>query len=430
MTNHHVLLAVTGMSPQVVTETLYAIHREGRRWPDDIRVITTRLGAERISQSLLEQDILANLCRDYNLAMPKFTLDHIMVVPDSEGEPVNDARTLPDHEALADFITRTVCELTREPEANEPAISIHASLAGGRKTMTFYLGYAMSLFARHEDCLSHVLVSEAFESQPDFFYPTPKPNSFLSRSGERLDASQAEVVLADIPFIRHREYLPGRFHHLRDGVRFRSLIDLINLSQVPERIEVVLNDAGLSLVIGHRENPGIVEVPMNPAEYLAYRMVVRQNQFGAETIRLPSKEVPDTDLAWLFLEEAAIVFGTPFDEDSSLTQILDAVEEANEVNRAWVSNRTVDSLRQGMRQTFLSERLNRIGETLREYLPEKLQQLLEIRQLIHDGRKLTQAELDRRGTRGQKGADYATMLNCSQFRLQPKDAPIATEHRG
>ena len=44
-----ILLAVTGLSPQIVTETLYALAVEGEpRWmPTEIRIITTRRGAEK-----------------------------------------------------------------------------------------------------------------------------------------------------------------------------------------------------------------------------------------------------------------------------------------------------------------------------------------------------------------------------------------------
>ncbi|NLV24760.1 MAG: TIGR02584 family CRISPR-associated protein, partial [Deltaproteobacteria bacterium] len=38
-----VLLAVCGLSPQVITETLYALHQQGRQ-VDAVRVLTTRQG--------------------------------------------------------------------------------------------------------------------------------------------------------------------------------------------------------------------------------------------------------------------------------------------------------------------------------------------------------------------------------------------------
>ena len=43
----NILLAVVGLSPQVVTETLYALHQQGRG-VDAIHLITTREGKEAI----------------------------------------------------------------------------------------------------------------------------------------------------------------------------------------------------------------------------------------------------------------------------------------------------------------------------------------------------------------------------------------------
>jgi CRISPR-associated protein (TIGR02584 family) len=44
-----ILLAVTGLSPQIVTETLYALGVKGSPvWvPTEVRIITTRWGAEQ-----------------------------------------------------------------------------------------------------------------------------------------------------------------------------------------------------------------------------------------------------------------------------------------------------------------------------------------------------------------------------------------------
>ena len=42
-----ILLSITGMTPQVVTETLYAIYKqEPERFPEEIYIITTKIGAE------------------------------------------------------------------------------------------------------------------------------------------------------------------------------------------------------------------------------------------------------------------------------------------------------------------------------------------------------------------------------------------------
>ena len=49
-----ILLSITGMTPQVVTETLYAIYKsEPEHFPEEIYIITTQKGAEKIRTNLL-----------------------------------------------------------------------------------------------------------------------------------------------------------------------------------------------------------------------------------------------------------------------------------------------------------------------------------------------------------------------------------------
>ena len=76
--------------------------------------------------------------------------------------------------------------------------------------MGFYLGYAMSLFGRPQDCLSHVLVASPFEANQQFFYPTRESRIIYTLPPEQrpLDTRDAKVILAEIPFVRLREGLP------------------------------------------------------------------------------------------------------------------------------------------------------------------------------------------------------------------------------
>lgn len=212
MAKKNLLVAVTGMHPQVVTETLYGIiiskPEEGFAWPDEIKIITTQLGKENITKECITPEDgsigkLKQLCLDYDMPFPKLTVEDVLVVPDSNGQLVNDARTKEDQEALADFIVSTVAELRN----NESYDQIHASIAGGRKTMTFFLGYALSLFANKGDKLSHVLVGGEYENKQDFYYPTPYTKAIKTKDNTFIDAKQATVMLADIPFIRQRKTL-------------------------------------------------------------------------------------------------------------------------------------------------------------------------------------------------------------------------------
>jgi CRISPR-associated protein NE0113 (Cas_NE0113) len=127
------------------------------------------------------------------------------VITGADGKPLDDILTDADNVAVADFITEQVRALTADP-----AVSLHVTIAGGRKTMGLYIGYALSLFGRSQDRLSHVLVSPPFESLTEFFYPSPRTQVIRDRDGQPLDAKEARVHLGQIPFVRLRDGLPKR----------------------------------------------------------------------------------------------------------------------------------------------------------------------------------------------------------------------------
>lgn len=218
-----ILLCVSGLSPQIVTETLYALTVTGksRFVPTEIHLLTTADGADRARLTLLSEEPgwFQRLRREHGLPDIRFTLDHIHILRDGEGRLLCDIRSVADNEAIADAITAKVRELTADPDS-----AIHASIAGGRKTMGFYLGYALSLFGRPQDRLSHVLVSSPFESNPNFFYPARVERVIFATSPDQrpLDASSATVTLADIPFVRLRDGLQESLLH--EGASFGDAV--------------------------------------------------------------------------------------------------------------------------------------------------------------------------------------------------------------
>lgn len=81
-----ILLAVTGLSPQVVTETVYtlAVRQSPPFVPTEVRLITTAEGAERAQLALLSEDPgwFYRLCRDYTLPHIVFDRNHIAILSD------------------------------------------------------------------------------------------------------------------------------------------------------------------------------------------------------------------------------------------------------------------------------------------------------------------------------------------------------------
>ncbi|NDP40793.1 MAG: TIGR02584 family CRISPR-associated protein [Rhodoferax sp.] len=148
-----VLLVVSGLSPQIVTETIYALALAGesRFVPTEVHIITTKEGAQKAELSLLSTDLgwFHKLCDDYQLPAIAFNRDHIHVMQDANGQDMSDIRSIEDNSAAADYITAQVRAFSSDDKC-----ALHVSIAGGRKTMGFYLGYALSLYGRPQDRLS------------------------------------------------------------------------------------------------------------------------------------------------------------------------------------------------------------------------------------------------------------------------------------
>lgn len=235
-----VLLAVTGLTPQIVTETLYALAvAQTLPWiPTEVRLITTAEGAERARLSLLDpkEGQFHALCRDYGLTGKiAFPSENIMVICDASGAALADIRTPEDNTLAADALLAEVRALCADESC-----TLHVSIAGGRKTMGFFLGYALSLFGRSQDRLSHVLVNEPFESLREFYFPPAEPRVLHTSKGRPIHTADAQVSLAEIPFVRLRDGLPREA--LAHGAPFASIVRAAQLAVDPPALRFDLKN--------------------------------------------------------------------------------------------------------------------------------------------------------------------------------------------
>lgn len=269
------LLCVTGLFPQVVTETLYAlaVTRAAPFVPDEVRVISTAEGIKRARLMLLahDQDQFGRLCRDYALAGIRFDDSCLHVLQGKDG-PLVDIRDERDNEYAADHLTRLVASLTSDPER-----ALHVSIAGGRKTLGFYAGYALSLFGRAQDRLSHVLVNEPFEANSSFFYPPPDGRVLIVEQTRPVSTTEARIDLAEIPFVRLRHGLPPS--RLGEGLSFGEAVALADGRLGPPTLRIDLA-AGLLSCSGQ-------PVPVPPMPLAVYAAVAERGQISAREIEQP-----------------------------------------------------------------------------------------------------------------------------------------------
>lgn len=306
--SRRILIAVTGLSPQVITETIYALAvKNAYPWiPHEVHLITTIRGAENARLKLLssEPGWFHRLRADYNLPKIDFDESHIHIIRRTDGSLLDDIRNEADNNSAADFIADKVRRLTLAADTE-----IHASIAGGRKTMGFYLGYAMSLYGRPQDRLSHVLVSPPFESHPEFYYPTPKMRviTSLDRGQDALDCSQAEVILAEIPFVSLRSGLPEKL--LQGQSSFSKTVAAARRLLAPPELIIDLH-ARTIRAAGQT-------IPLSPAALALYSVFARRALANEPPLTAPPKGVPDPEWAQRFLDEYRLIRGDMADLENT-----------------------------------------------------------------------------------------------------------------
>lgn len=262
-----VVLATLGLAPQVLTETLYCLARATPAFvPTEIHVVTTLEGRHRAELTLLDPSsaMLPALAGEYGLdeLAAALTPERIHVIAGPEGRKLADIDSDADNAAAADTITALIAAFTADPDC-----AVHVSIAGGRKTMGFLAGYALSLHGRPQDRLSHVLVGEPFQSHPQFFFPPLKPRVLLDRENRPASTADARLILADIPFVRLRPALAGMPAHAGYG----ELVEAMQARFRPPRLRLDLATATLS---AHGR-----PVPLKP---LTFTFAVALARAGAE----------------------------------------------------------------------------------------------------------------------------------------------------
>lgn len=265
-----ILLSVAGLSPQVITETLYCLIAKSKQPVPirEIRVVTTRAGAERVREQLLHprHGWFHRFCRDFQIppGSIRFDLSCILVPRGPGGEPLDDVRTPADNAVVADSILSLVRDLTRDA-----GTSLHCSVAGGRKTMGLFLGIAFQLFARSQDRLSHVLVwPPEMEGHREFFYPPPRPTAYRA-SGQTIRSRDVRVELAEIPVLLLRE----RLHAAGlETLPYTALVTQVQreLDRLAAPPPLVLNPQSRSLRI---EDQG---VSLTPVEFAVYHLLAQR----------------------------------------------------------------------------------------------------------------------------------------------------------
>jgi CRISPR-associated protein (TIGR02584 family) len=257
-TERIVLVGVVGMSPAVLTETVWALaHEERPVIVDEVIAITTTQGRAAITSQLLESGVWQRLIG----ALQKEGLeiegrlafgasDSIRVMGDGSRD-FDDIASPRENELSGDFMLKVLRQYTETPNTQ-----VIASIAGGRKTMSALMLSWMSLVGREQDRVCHVLVNPPYEQRldPPFFFPEKRVTHTLS--GKKYSSMKAKPVLSEIAFIRVRGWYeqesgrqPASYSHMVSLFR-KSARPALNYPTVVidcKTAEITLNNQTIKL---------------------------------------------------------------------------------------------------------------------------------------------------------------------------------------
>jgi CRISPR-associated protein (TIGR02584 family) len=220
----HVLFSVAGTTPAVITETLFGLWKgdeQTGRQPiakGKIHILTTQEGAAEIDVLARREVKRFNELYDADWKISPHWIESegygIEVLTGRNGREISDLRTREDNELAANRIVDIVRHWTSQDN-----VVLHASLAGGRRTMGVFLAQAMTWFARREDNLYHVLVPKSYEIKKDWFFP------------DRNNIHEQKLVdFSEQPFVRMRGFFFSKLAN--EVINDLSYLQMIRLSSI------------------------------------------------------------------------------------------------------------------------------------------------------------------------------------------------------
>ena len=284
MTNNqpkHILISLLGKTPQILTETLYALMVQQKIPISGVRVLTTEECLPAITANLLDSNSgkFYRFCRDWQIdsRQIKFNAQHILVAEDlgEKSYAPPDARQC---EPLVNLILTELRALTSDPDT-----VLHCSLAGGRKTMSVYFAYALQFFGRGQDRLYHVLVQpQAFQNHQDFFYIPPQPQDLITADGNQISTATAKIELIEVPYIRLRDRLAYLFNEKQ--LSFEKLVTMTQneLAQMPNLPPLEINLVTKRIKIGNRQ------INLSPIELAIYQYYAERTKNRPDDISVKS----------------------------------------------------------------------------------------------------------------------------------------------
>jgi len=236
------LVAVIGMSPAVLTETIWALaHKEENpEIVDEIIIFTTTKGKELLDE-MNKAKVFDSLYADLSKlsAKEKYSIKgkiKIEILKSAQGNPLDDIRSAEDNQAICETMLGTLRAHIKE----NPKKKIVASVAGGRRSMSVIMYSVLSIVGRSIDSICHILTNPDIQLR-DFYYPGCK----IKSGAVAKKAKNIKLELAEIPFV------PLRFlmSPTQEKMGYIDLINSLSSKLLIENMKVELNCKAHTLTV-------------------------------------------------------------------------------------------------------------------------------------------------------------------------------------
>lgn len=284
-TKKNILFAITGMSPAVLTETIWAL-ATSKKDPiiiDDIFVFTTLTGKSVLEKTLLSKigktkkthwDLFKEcLSKKINsdLSQKMLLTSYIVsqgLILDERKNALEDIKNDSDNLAVADFFMEKIF-----PKTSDDDNRVFASIAGGRKSMGAMLHSVMGLLARNDDKILHILVSPPWDRIGGFLYPGCPGDFFDPATKKRLDSKNARLTLLEIPFVSMGKILDRVGERKRTS--YKNLVAAVNdITSNKQDVKLVVNLKNKSVSVGN------VKLENLPAGQMAFIYAIAKMKLG------------------------------------------------------------------------------------------------------------------------------------------------------
>lgn len=314
-----ILIVGMGTSPAILTETVWELaHLKGAVIPDEIAVLTTKAGKRALLSTLLVGEIsvwdrLLKALSAEGVEMSgklRFGETSIRVIPDQNGNELEDLRTGDDNLRAADFMLQQIRQYTESPDT-----VVHTSIAGGRKTMSALLFSCMTLLGREDDKMYHVLLPSEFEGgvEPPFYFPERNVCYTSLRDGRKYAAEYVKGELFEVPYVKMRGWYQDKFKTIPPT--YQTLVSSVQ-SVAPLAVsypEIIIDlSAGCAIINGRQVR---MSVPCFAMLVLIARGC-KPREIGVEMLNLKQVKNPHR-YAWLydFQENRNLFNNQEYEED-------------------------------------------------------------------------------------------------------------------